>query len=186
VSDDGVKKRARDWEARLVTGAQEVAQTGDRWFVSVVEDAVGAGRWARREADVIGGSMTAALETTIDVAKKLRPQRSSPNGAPASSDVVAGSPDRIARPSNIELLEALADVGVPPQTADSELALHRAGIAPLLAALREVVSSRAADGYESLESDERFWALLELIHAHKRGGPVSADGEPDAENEGSR
>ena len=169
MADDDRKTRARGWEDVLLSGASEIARAGDRWFVSVFTDAAGAGRWARREADLIGDSMTAAFHTTVDVAKKMRPGGSTEEVAPPA-------PPPEARPANIDVLAALNQVGVPAQASESALASHPAGIAPLLAALEEVVSSRAADGYESLQSDERFWALVELIHQHN---------ERVAESEGS-
>ncbi len=178
MSADTTKKRARDWEDVLLSRAGEVARTGDRWFISVLSDVANAGRWARREADVIGDSMSAAFQTTMEVAKKMTPRGGSPERAEAPPEVDP-------RPANIDLLAALSDVGVPRHVAESELSSHRAGIAPLLTALERVVSSRAQDGYESLQSDERFWALVELIHRHGEKNQASEGAEPAEENEGS-
>lgn len=185
MSADTEKKSARRWEDVFLSRAGEVARTGDRWFVAVATDFADAGRWARREADVIGDSMSAAFKTTMAVAKKMKPGSGAPEPEP-EAEPEPPPPSPPARPINIDLLTALGEVGVPRQVAESELASHRAGIAPLLSALNEVVSSRKDGGYESLQSDERFWALVKLIHEHGEKAAMGGAAEPVRENERSR
>lgn len=177
------KKRVHGWEVLLRAGAGEVARAGDRWFVALAGDVAGAGRWARREADFIGDSMAAAFQTTVEVARKMSPGKG-PGKGPAKGAADRASETGSQRPPNVTILTALNDVGVPMQVAESELTSHRAGIAPLLAALEELVSGRTEDGYESLQSDERFWALVELIH--ERGATAGTDGASEAAIENER
>lgn len=121
--------------------------------------------------------MSAAFKTTMDVARKMKPAGSAPEAET--------TPDATAPPVNIDLLTALNEVGVPGLVSRSKLTSHRAGIAPLLSALSEVVSNRGDGGYESLQSDERFWALVELIHEHGEKALASAEAEPSPPSEGS-
>lgn len=148
------------WEARLVSKAGDVARTGDRWFVSMAQDVAEVGRWARREVDVIGDSMAAALDTTVGVAKKIRSAR------PAEEPEDGGAPST----SQLDLLvaEPASNIGA------SELVSHPAGVEPLLSALHQVVVNRTG-GSEPLDTDPRFWALVDLIHglAARPGVPPS-------------
>lgn len=176
MSTDHEDQDARSWEERLLSSAGEVARTGDRWFVSMARDVAGVGKWARREADVIGESMSAALETTVKVAKRMKPALPiEPSPGPEVPVEASSGPT-----PQIDLL-----VSAPAsRVEDSELASHPAGITPLLSALREVVVSRSEDGYESLEDDPRFWALLDLIHG-LAARPETPPSTEDAEKKGN-
>jgi hypothetical protein len=50
----------------------------------------------------------------------------------------------------------------------SLLASEPAGVLPLWRALGRVVSQHAHSGYRSLQTDTRFWALLNLIQSFTR------------------
>lgn len=54
---------------------------------------------------------------------------------------------------------------------------YRAGVAPLLQALGDLFYEHGPEGYESLQEDERFWAVLGLLQLLTKPPPESHDDE---------
>lgn len=57
--------------AALKQRAQDAAETADRWFVSLAYGIEDVGTWAKGEAHIVADSFKAALDTTLDVTKKI-------------------------------------------------------------------------------------------------------------------
>jgi hypothetical protein len=157
---------------RMVDHAREIAELGDRWFLSVAAGVGRAGGWARHEADIVADSAVAAFGTTITVAKKLTALATG-NLGPAREDD-APSPDEPALPEGSPLGFGLLHGEAPdrpdaPDAAalgigrDARPGASPAGIVPLLQALGRTVSRHTQAGYASLQEDPRFWTLIQLV-----------------------
>jgi hypothetical protein len=124
----------------------EVADAGDRCFVAFTSGVAHVGAFARREAWIAADSAVAALATTLDVAKRISP----PPRAPQVSSVLA---------DGLDVLPAIpSSLGVPSSTR-----ANPPGVAPVLQALGRTVAKHTHAGYVSLESDPRFWTLVDLL-----------------------
>lgn len=74
---------------RVTRHVREIADAGDRWFLSVAGGLGRLGGWARREADIAADSAVAAFATTVSVAKKLAGSDANPAAERASSSARA-------------------------------------------------------------------------------------------------
>jgi len=174
--------------------ARELADTGDRWFLSVADGLLRVGGWARKEADIAADSAVSAFATTADVAKKLtgvapkRPRsgsskrKSAPKKVTAdeqpkeASDPVDASDDPRTRIGLMAALpiDAWHDGHVEIESMLASLGRNPAGVVPLLQALGRTVADHTRAGYATLQRDERFWTLIHLLQV--LGRPELPDG----------
>lgn len=171
--------------AAVTRRARELADTGDRWFLSLAGGLVRVGGWARREADIAAESAVAAFSTTVKVAKKLTRARAegpvreragvSTSVESRASAVRPGAPRGPVPLRDIDLMAAMPasawevatrerwatgrDDATPIDDAPSP-----AGVTPLLQALGRTVADHTRAGYSTLHGDERFWTLIRLLH----------------------
>jgi hypothetical protein len=152
---------------RAVDHAREIADVGDRWFLSVTGGVVGIGGWARREAWIVADSAVAAFATTVNVAKKLAAAEGtgpSPR-RPAAPDVDESAPPPPRPGDTLDLLCAIRETEGPPEPGlrcAEPNAPNPAGVVPLLQALGRTVA-RHTPRYASLQEDPRFWTLIHLL-----------------------
>jgi hypothetical protein len=125
----------------------EVAEVGDRWFVSLTGGVAHVGGWMRREAWIAADSAVAAFSTTVSLAKRF----SSVPPAPARSSLLADGLDVLPAPDEAHPKSIRVLPENPP------------GVLPVLQALGQTVAKHAHVGYGSLETDTRFWALIGLL-----------------------
>ena len=168
--DDPRRRGSRN----LMRHAREVADYGDRWFVSCGQALSDVGKQTRAAGALIGESAAAALQTTAGVARTLSDRAGL---RPRAKAMPAPRPEE-----KLEVLSAIAadraeGEEAPSQDCDgtpatiampegSVLTAERAGVLPMWRALGRVVSQHSGSGYRSLEGDERFWELLGLIREH--------------------
>jgi hypothetical protein len=94
---------------------------------------------------------------------------------------LAGGVLAVGREAGVVALSTVRTLGAPSArpTREPELDLvsgedgsqgsrHPAGVAPLLGALARIVAEHRKAGYSTLENDERFWTLVELLQALRR------------------
>jgi hypothetical protein len=169
---DGTTKGATDGAGRrLLRHAQSVADTGDRWFVSLAQGLGQIGAWARREKDVVAESAVAAAATTAEVigplAGRLRPGT---RGGPVADEQPAVPVD----PTMWEVPVVSVKPSAPAEAAMSEepetpegpvLQNNPPGVLPVLEVLGRVVTDHSETQYSSLQSDNRFWALVRLLQS---------------------
>jgi hypothetical protein len=163
----------------VVRHARELAETGDRWFLTMAGGLGKLGGWARREADIAADSAAAAFTTTVDVAKKLTgiaPRRSDQSERARQDEEPA---PRRARDTTLERAEIPTMAWSPPkprkkrsrpqrERAEPAFASHPPGVVPLLQALGRTVADHTHKGYATLEQDERFWTLIHLLQLLSR------------------
>jgi hypothetical protein len=125
----------------------EVAEVGDRWFLSFTGGVAHVGGWARREAWIAADSAVAAFATTVTVARRF-----SSVAPPVRPSLLADG------------LDVLPAQGESHPSSIRVLPDHPPGVAPVLQALGRTVAKHAHAGYGSLEGDPRFWTLIHLLH----------------------
>ena len=161
--------------------AREIAELGDRWFLSLAAGVGRAGGWVRREADIVADSAVAAFATTMMVAKKLTAFAASglepPKAKSAREEEASPPPPALVEglPLGLGLLHA--------QAPDGRRGASPAGIVPLLQALGRTVARHTEAGYASLQEDPRFWTLIDLVQRLGRptlAAPVGDAPTPDS------
>jgi hypothetical protein len=170
---------------RLARHARGAADVSDRLLGILAQDIGEVGSWAIGQAQAVRGSLSAALGRTIEVTRGLRDQ---PNAAPSIGANVeeeqtlagAGAPlDTLNLQSagNLDLLPATQHPGATTLPTDEpELAAHAShspGVRPVLEALERVVVEHSKSKTGSLDTDLRFWKLIELLQALKRAQPTA-------------
>lgn len=107
----------------LLAQVREVADAGDRWFLSAAFRAQRAGTWVRREMIVIGDSAKAAWQTTMEVTRKVAPlpgmRELSQRQIPPRSTVTAAAAGK-RRPSSVHAVADEVDLGEGELLADLE------------------------------------------------------------------
>lgn len=150
---------------RLLRHAQQVADTGDRWFVSLAQGLGQIGTWARREKDVVAESAVAAAATTARVVKPLAWRlRPGTRPAPAADEEPAMQAD----PETWSAPAVSGDLAASEGPATEECAPAQSnppGVLPVLEVLGKVVTDHESTQYSSLQSDNRFWALVRLLQS---------------------
>jgi hypothetical protein len=166
---------------RLARHARGAAQASDRLLGILAQDIGEVGSWAIGQAQAVRGSLSAALGRTIEVTRSLRDQ---PSAAPSVGANVyeelggAGTPLdtlNLQSAANLDLLPATQRPNATTSLADEpELAAHARhspGVRPVLEALERVVVEHSKSKNGSLDTDARFWKLIELLQALKRAPP---------------
>lgn len=161
--------------------ARELADTGDRWFLSFADGLVRVGGWARREADIAADSAVSAFSTTVRVAKKLSrtaaepAKRKKPKRRPKSATRGRGDSSEPPRWQGIDLMAAMPASAWESATRErwsteraeapfADATPSPAGVVPVLVALGRTVADHGRAGYATLQKDERFWTLIRLLH----------------------
>jgi hypothetical protein len=158
----------------LLGRLQHFATVGDRWFVAGVRAVRSVGVRARR---LVGGPFaTLVAQPSLAALPEKRCSATDeciPVGGCNQLDVLAATSFEDA----VELDQESFEPARAPSSA-SVLVSEPPGVVPLWRALGRVVSQHAESGYRSLQSDDRFWALVRLIQSCTSEGP-----EPGAASE---
>jgi hypothetical protein len=193
----------------VVDHAREIADLGDRWFLSVTGGIAYVGGWARREAEIVAESAVAAFATSVTVAKRLSfvgpPPRARLRSQPAPrlDDVSRLEGEEGSEPSwsrgfavDVDLISAVRAADAPSSVSkeggeECRLGVSRdplarsapPGVVPLLQALGRTVARHTHAGYASLQEDPRFWTLVHLL---QRLGRPTITSEMDETGRASR
>jgi hypothetical protein len=169
------RKASTEPSTSVVRRAREIADTGDRLFLSVAGGLGRIGGWARREADIAADSAAAAFTTTVHVARKLtgleapRPRPRAARKPSPAKRASARRRDGTLDPSAVPTLAwSMPDDPAKLRNEQSGAAIHPAGVVPLLQALGRTVADHTQRGYATLEQDERFWTLIHLLQLLSR------------------
>jgi hypothetical protein len=171
----------------LVRRVCRLAAASDRWFVGLGGSLGRLGGWAYREVDA---AATDAMVLLRGSKRRLDGPHSGGGVPPCAS--LDGRPGESVDPRarsfvpRTELLSATVACtpcdSAPRAPIDGESDVvdtsspSPAGVAPVLEVLGRVVSDHHESGYGSLDRDERFWALIRLLHTI--GGTRSSTQDP--------